>query len=90
MIEQFLKGIVSTLKVKAASDNINRKIAHQIHKAKRKFVRSIIELFLFLVGVLFLLIGLVLLLSRFFPLEYVLLVFGAIILYLALLVQKLK
>jgi hypothetical protein len=90
LIEQFFKGVLSTLKVTTATDNINHKISLHMRKIKRMFIRSIFELFVFSVGVVFLLIGLVVLLSRSFPVEYVLLVFGAVTLYLALLVQKLK
>jgi hypothetical protein len=89
-IEQFLRGVTHTLNYKSIAQGFERKILVEFYKWKRNLFRSAIELSLFLVGGLFVLLGLVLLVSEYIALKYVLIIVGVIILYAALLMTKLR
>ncbi len=89
-VEDFLKGITHTLKFTSLAGGLEKKIACKFYAWKRKLFRSTVELCLFITGIVFVLLGLVFLLSNFIAIEYVLLGVGTIILYVALLMTKLR
>ena len=89
-VEQFLKGVTHTINFKTVAQSFEKKIFVEFYKWKRNLFRSAIELSLFLVGGLFVLLGLILVLSRFLAVEYLLVIVGVILLYAALLMMKFR
>lgn len=89
-VEQFLKGVTHTLNFKTVAQGFEKKISAEFYKWKRNLFRSAIELCLFLVGGIFFILGLILIISRYFAIEYLLVIVGVILLYAALLMTKLR
>lgn len=81
-ILKLIKGIEDSLLNTIAG--IESTINYHIIKVRRKITHFIIQMVLLIISVLFILIGAVLFFSRFFPIDGVLLVGGAALLYLSL------
>ncbi len=64
------------------------KTHNSVRKMKKQMVSIFLEFFFFLMGIVFLLVGVILLLSRYLAIEYVLMLTGLIILNVVLLLRK--
>lgn len=73
--------------VKGLEQIVNDLIDDNIIKIKKTVTRILIQYVIFIVSLVFIVIGGVLFLSRFFPLDLILLVGGAILLYVSLLLN---
>lgn len=73
--------------VKGLEQIVNDLIDDNIIKIKKTVTRILIQYAIFIVSLVFIVIGGVLFLSRFFPLDLILLVGGAILLYVSLLLN---
>lgn len=70
--------------------NTERKIKYEIRRAKRNLVLYLIQTTLMGIGVLLILAGVIIFITRFFPVEFVLLGVGLVITYLAFIIKIMK
>jgi hypothetical protein len=67
-----------------------RRVTYSFYNIKRKLFRFAMELLLFSVAILFILVGGVLVLDNYFPVEWILLVAGLLLLNFVLITAKFK
>ncbi|MBI2144737.1 hypothetical protein HYU18_00265 [Candidatus Woesearchaeota archaeon] len=65
-------------------------VSQKVSSLKRKVMLAGVEFLLYSLSIVFLAVGSVLFISRFFPLDLVLLVAGTILLYVGLLTRRLR
>jgi len=89
-IKQFLSGVLAGQKKANYLLALERKISRKLFSFKRQLFKTALELFLFLFALITLAVGLILLLTRFFPLDIILLIIGILVLYILLIIVKFK
>ena len=88
VVENFVGGFMSIFN-KTLMD-VEKTIEYKIDKLRRKFFRTIITLFFILLSLSFLITGIVLFFTRFFPKDLVFVGAGVILLYIALMFKLVK
>ncbi len=77
-------------KVHSRIGMIESRVSRVFYKLKRKVYRGVFELLFFSISIVFLFVGLVLFLSRFFALDLVIIGFALLALYIGLMLRIMK
>lgn len=77
-------------KVKKKVEDIKKATMQTLYNLKREFMRSMVECILLTTGLLALIVGIILYLTRFVALEYILIVYGLVVTIIVLAQMKLK
>jgi hypothetical protein len=87
----FLDGVNAGMgKADKMVDKIMNKIEFRINKVKKKMLSGLLQIGFVLVGMLLLILGLILFLTRFFNLDLILIVAGLALLYVAVMLSWMK
>ena len=87
-MREFFRDVVGTIR-----DLVNegeRRVTHSFYRMKRRLFRFAMELLLFSIAIVFVLVGGVLVLNRFFPIEWILLIAGLVLFNFVLLTSKFR
>jgi len=87
-MKEFWKGVVQVVRdiVKVGE----RQVTYSFYNIKKKVFRFALELLVFAIAIVFILVGAVMVLDRFFPIEYVLLIAGLLLINFVLLTARFK
>ncbi len=77
-------------KIKNKVEDIKKVTLNTLYALKRQFIRSIVESFFILTGLAAMVVGIVLLLNKILPLEYIFLSYGLVVLIGIVMTMKLK
>ncbi len=93
--QDFIDGFMHTFQqtqdaITGGIDRVQKTVIAQFYQMKRSFFRSVIELLLVGVSIIFIMIGAVLFLDRYFSLDLVLLIAGLVILNVTLLMGRFR
>lgn len=90
-INNVIDSVITILdRLQNIQHNTERRIAFEIKKAKRKFIFFFSQIMLILFGMLLLVTGIILFLTRFFQADLVIIIFGCVLLYVALMMHVFK
>lgn len=87
-MKDFFQNIVSV--IRDVVHEGERRVTYSFYNIKKKIFRFAVELLIFSAAIIFILVGAVLVLDRFFPIEYVLLVGGLLMLNIVLITAKFR
>ncbi|MBR9691478.1 hypothetical protein GOV06_01705 [Candidatus Woesearchaeota archaeon] len=91
MFSQVVAGFVEQrLKIKQRVEDVKSNVLDALYNFKAQIFRSVIEGFLLLTGIAALVAGSIMFLSRYLPLDILLLAYGIIISFAVLFIAKLK
>ncbi len=91
LISQILVEYIDTrYKVKRRVEDIKKVTLNTLYKLKKGFVQSIVEGIFLATGLLALILGIIILMARFVPIEFILIVYGLIVTIFVLLKIKVK
>lgn len=72
-------------KVMKTINNAERVVYSKLRKIKKMLFRSVLQIIFVGIGAVFLVLGIVLFLARFWPIEYILIIIGLFLMYVAFL-----
>ena len=76
-------------KIKKKVEDVKRATVQALYDLKKGVINSIVEALFLVTGLLALVVGIILLMSRYVPLEYILIVYGLVVTIVVLLKMKL-
>ncbi|MDD5086680.1 MAG: hypothetical protein PHV16_02915 [Candidatus Nanoarchaeia archaeon] len=91
LIAQIIVEYIDTrYKVKKKVEDIKKATVNTLYTLKKGFVQSIVEGIFLATGLIALILGIIILMSRYVPIEFILIVYGLIVTILVLLKIKVK
>ena len=88
IIKNFSEGLqLGMARVEEKMENVSRKVEYKIEKAKKRLMAFLLSLLFLSMGIVLITVGAILFFYRFFSMDAILLVGGAIFLYIALIVS---
>jgi hypothetical protein len=75
-------------KIKKKVEDVKRATIQALYDLKKEFIKSIVEALFLVTGILALVVGIILLMSRYIPLEYILILYGLVVTIVVLLKMK--
>ncbi len=88
--QMFAEYLDQRYKIKKKVEDIRKVTIQTLFRLKKEFVKTIVETLLLSTGLLALIAGIILVLNKYFPIEYLLLAYGGIGLLYVLLFMKFK
>lgn len=80
---------ISRLRIKERVEEAKKEVLKALFSLKKEFIKTLVEAMFLLTGLLALVIGLIILISKHYPIEYVLIGYGVVVTILVLMRMKL-
>ena len=91
LISQMIVEYIDTrYKIKQRVEDIKKATLNSLYALKTGFIKSLVEAVFLVTGLLALILGMIILISRYVPIEYILIVYGIIVTIFVLLKMKVK